>query len=251
MDRNYIDIKFCSEIAPNLPIERINEIIGQSKALTADEIIFSLLTENENYEKPLVSMSAQSLLSGDQVYTMKCQDVPCTKQNCNYFHNPSEYRRPQAQFSYLKKPCKYVFIQGKWNKPSKCLRKNKCKHCHTENEIKYYKINENSKAKTSQPVEFIKFEEPPSNSLKFVIDSIATLKSEIKHKQSQLRIKQKQLHELNQKISQFLIDSKCVVCKLNEHEFVAVPCGHLMCSKCKPVENCTYCNMPGWLYNYI
>ena len=240
MFRDYLDLKFLQGIAPNIPSEKLIRIIEENQALASEELIELLLFRNESMENSENSQKV-SHLSGDEIFTLECTNFPCYNKDCRFFHDQTQFRRPQRQFSYYHTPCKYVFQCNTWNLPSKCQRKNQCRFAHTENEVKFYIFQETTKSTASEPLENIKIEENYDNGLSDLIEIIKSLHIKIQEKKTSIQRKKEELLNYDSKISFYHNFSACLSCKTNEHEYFIIPCGHTACKNCAAFGYCKYC----------
>ena len=107
MRRNHLDIIAYKDLAIKLPEQMIINILNSNKSKTEDQIVDVLLEENEKY-KPY-SEQTKFQMAKDDYFTLKCENFYCDQNNCFYYHNDKQYRRPQSHFFYKPSPCFNVF----------------------------------------------------------------------------------------------------------------------------------------------
>ena len=248
MRRNHLDIIAYKDLANKLPEQMIINILNSNKSKTEDQIVDVLLEENEKY-KPY-SEQTKFQMAKDDYFTLKCENFYCDQNNCFYYHNDKQYRRPQSHFFYKPSPCFNVFRNDYWEHPSICRKKESCKFSHTKNEITYYIGQETrgfdnfyNEKNTLQSEEFVSLSENfCNNEIEYFISSISGLNKEINEKSEECNKKMQKLQDLNRLIKDYESRNFCVLCWRNHYTCIALPCGHPLCSKCRSLPNCPKCN---------
>ena len=184
------------ELVPNIPYEKIENILKVSRNLNPDQIITILLDENQKCIKTPENSNNNIEISDEKIYTMPCNIPNCNK-NCFFYHSLMERRRNRNNYAYKVLPCFNVFTKGNWDDPRNCRRGDKCLHAHTFNEVIFY----SGKPNAINDFNNLKVSEPINNDIHIFVDVIRSLQKEIQIREKNLDQKKTELASLDQVIN--------------------------------------------------
>lgn len=233
-------VSFLALNFPMIPEEKVYELCYYNLEFGVDYVVALLKQEANNEVRVL-----------EEKFTIRCSVQGCNERNCFRYHNFMQIRRPVEQFKYLPKPCFNVYSNEKWGNPEACPRGDSCEYCHTENELVHHinpyvprvkTVNQNLVVADRDNMRVYTGNQKLNSEIVLLKDKIEALKQEIRAREQDVRFKSGQVPKVDEKIQGLRNILLCSLCNLNFFEYIATPCGHVLCSECARMEKCSKCD---------
>lgn len=231
---------------PFIPLERIVEIYTQNIRQGIEFILRLLESENQNY-----------CVNEQEKFVLQCMNQRCPQNDCYYYHNLIQKRRPLSQFKYQSKPCFNVYMNERWGNPGLCEKGDYCDYCHTENELFHYlnplipkvmTVRSDIVVPGRNEVSVFRGSENMSEEIEILSNKIKNLGKEIDARRKDVDIKARQIPIIEENIMKLKGSQLCCKCNMSIYEIINAPCGHVMCEYCARAGVCSKCGSPSQLF---
>lgn len=231
---------------PMIPEHRVFEICSNNLELGLDYIIELLKYEANSDRKGM------KVFENEEKFTVRCSVPGCADRNCFRYHNIMQKRRPVELLKYQPKPCFNVYRNEKWGNPEICPKGESCEYCHTENELIHHinpfipvvkTVNQNLVVADRDDMRIFSGNVKLNSEIVLLKEKIEALKQEIRAREQDVRLKSSQVPKVEEKIQSLKSILLCSLCNFNFFEYIAVPCGHVLCSECARIEKCSKCDI--------